>query len=763
MISSFSTTRRLQIFLIVIVCVLAYSNSINCPFTFDDAALEQYKTFRIDEQSLINSLISVLWSQRYLPVASFALNYKLHGFKPLGYHIVNLLIHVLTALFLYWFVLFTLKSPKLKDIFNENTEPLAAFFTAALFAVHPMSVMSVTFVIQRFTSLAAMFYMLTMVLYAKSRIESDKGGKATRYYIFSVCAALISTRTKEIVVTLPVIIFFYEYMFFKDSFKKKLIRSLPFFIIIPIVLNTSFKQGLLNTVGFMNAWRVASVTKSVEKPQKGRRVTLRQNKEAVEALKEGPAEAMKVRTWKEHALTQLRVTCSYMRMLVLPYKLAPIYFYPASRTFWEPAVLTSLSFLIFIVFASVFLFFRYKQSDTAMCAVSLLVPFGMFWFLLNILPQSAVRPADNWEIFDYRTYLPSTGFIFACVTMVFYVFGEKRKKHAAILLTFVLITFAILTYKRNSYWVTEESLWQENIKNYPLNPIPHINLANAYLSMENYDKALKEFRVALEMDPFKVEVYNNIGSIYIKLGDKDKAEEEFRKALRVNPTFAVAHHNLGNLYLDKGLDDKALLEYSLEASFDLHPADAYMGMAGIYLKKGQLNEALENYKVVINNRNDFPEAHFSLGIVYDRLGNVDEALKEFQIALKQRPGYISAHMNIGNIYLRQGFFGDAMRQFQKVLSLKPDNAEAHAGLANVYADAGQLESAINEYLKAIELSPDVSEFHNNLGTVYQTKGLFKQAALEYRRALSIEPKNVNAGENLKSLPESFRNNTAETR
>ncbi|MBF0519833.1 MAG: tetratricopeptide repeat protein [Nitrospirae bacterium] len=761
--SVFLAKRKLQIFLIVIVCIIAYSNSINCPFTFDDAFLEQYKSLNIDTHNLTKSLMTVLWSQRYLPVATFALNYKLHAFKSPGYHIVNLIIHILTAILLYWFVLFTFRSPKLKNTFNEGTESLSALFTSAIFAVHPLSVMSVTFIVQRFTLLAAMFYILTMVLYAKYRVVSKKEAKATRYYVFSVCTALISTRTKEVVVTLPVIIFLYEYMFFQDSLKKKLIRCLPFFIIIPIVFNTSFKQGLLDTIGVLNVWRMASVAEKVDTTGNGRWVTLRQNKETMKALKEGPAAAMKVHTWKEHAFTQLRVTCSYMRMLVLPYKLAPIYFYPASRMFWEPAVLASLSFLIFIVFASVFMFFRFNQSETPLRAVSLLVPFGMFWFLLNILPQSAVRPADNYEIFDYRTYLPSIGFIFACVTMVFYLFGERRKRYAVLLLTFVLVAFAILTFKRNSYWETEEKLWQENISNYPLNPIPHINLANAYLSMEKYGLAIKEFRAALELDPFMVEVYNNIGDIYIKLGDKDKAEEEFRKALRVRPTFAEAHHNLGNLFLDKGLEDKAMHEYALEASLDLHPADAYMSMAGIYLKKGLLNEALKSYKNAISNRNDFPEAHFYLGMVYDKLGNTNEALKEFQVAIKQRPGYVSAIMNIGNIYLRQGLLGDAMRQFQEVLAFKPDSAEAHAGIANVYADAGQPDSAVNEYLKAIELKPDVSEFHNNLGTVYQTKGLFKQAADEYRRALSIEPVNLNARENLQSLPENFRNNNAKTK
>ncbi|MBF0520372.1 MAG: hypothetical protein HQK92_11685, partial [Nitrospirae bacterium] len=224
MITNFSAKRWLQIFLIVIVCVLSYSNSLNCPFTFDDAYLEQYKSLNIDTHNLTNTLISVLWSQRYLPVATFALNYKLHGFKTPGYHIVNLIIHILTAILLYWFVVFTFRSPKLQDTFSENTVSLLAFFTSAIFSVHPLSVMSVTFIVQRFTSLAAMFYILTMVLYAKYRVASNKEGKATRYYIFSVCAALISTRTKEIVVTLPVIIFIYEYMFFQDSLKKKLIR-----------------------------------------------------------------------------------------------------------------------------------------------------------------------------------------------------------------------------------------------------------------------------------------------------------------------------------------------------------------------------------------------------------------------------------------------------------------------------------------------------------------------------------------------------------
>ncbi|MEO5356018.1 MAG: tetratricopeptide repeat protein [Nitrospirae bacterium YQR-1] len=768
MISHFLGRRPLQVLIITTVCFLAYSNTLNCPFTFDDASLEQYKFFNIDKNHFLAGLVDFSKTQRSLTVATFIINYKLHGFKPFGYHVVNLFIQILNALLLYWFVLLTLNCTKLRHSFNERTASLAAFFTASLFAVHPLGVMSVTFTIQRFTSLAAMFYLLTIVLYAKYRILSTEGCgssvlskhhvlKRIVYYTLSLVAALISTRTKEIVVTLPVVLLLYDYMFYQDTLKKILIRCLPFFIIIPIIFSSSFSAGLFNTVGVLNALRVSIYKSASEKSgttantHKDRAITLRQNQEALESIKEGPAELMKVRTWKEHALTQLRVTCSYLRMLVLPYKLAPIYFYPASRSFGDPSALASLAFLGLIVFVSVFLFIRYRSNDKHI--VLIIVPFGMFWFFFNILPQSVVRAADNWVIFDYRTYLPSTGFLFVLVTMIFYFTGQRHRKIATALLIFTLITFAALTYKRNSYWKTEEMLWQENIRNYPLNPIPHINLANTYLSMEQYEKAMKEFRKALEMDPWRVEVYNNTGTIYIRLKDNEKAEEEFRKALRIRPDFPEAHHNLGNLYLEQGLDDKAMLEYSLEASFDLRPADAFMGMGGIYLKKGKISEALQCYKKAIAIRSDFPEAHFYAGVAYDRLGNVAEALREFQIAAKLRPGYSSAYMNIGNVFLRQGLLGDALRQFQKVLHYDSTNAAAHASIANVYADAGQLDGAINEYKTAIALKPDVAEFHNNLGTVYQVKGLIDLAEYEYKTALTIDPNYINAKDNLRLLTE----------
>jgi protein O-mannosyl-transferase len=199
------------------IVLLIYSNTFKAPFVFDDNMNIQNNTsIRLGKLTIENIVTAV--SESHLqsrPIAniSFALNYYFHQYNVTGYHIVNVLIHVTTGIFLYFFVKTTLHLPLLH--FKDTTATWIASFTVLLWLVHPLHTQSVTYIVQRMNSMASMFYVLSMLLYTRGRLTSDK---RRQWLLFTGCilAGILAIGSKEIALTIPFFLLLYEWYFFQD-------------------------------------------------------------------------------------------------------------------------------------------------------------------------------------------------------------------------------------------------------------------------------------------------------------------------------------------------------------------------------------------------------------------------------------------------------------------------------------------------------------------------------------------------------------------
>ncbi|MBI5196365.1 MAG: hypothetical protein HZA10_08585 [Nitrospirae bacterium] len=177
--------------LLIIIGFLAYSNTFNISFQFDDAS-------NIVENPIIKDLQYVAepsnakafplyntFKNRFIGYFTFALNYRLYGLDVTGYHIVNLAIHIINALLVYWLALLTFfKGAKgqrdkvaegqdsLSMVNGQQSTNLIALFSALIFVSHPVQTQAVTYIVQRFTSLVTMFYLLSLVMYVKFRTQN---------------------------------------------------------------------------------------------------------------------------------------------------------------------------------------------------------------------------------------------------------------------------------------------------------------------------------------------------------------------------------------------------------------------------------------------------------------------------------------------------------------------------------------------------------------------------------------------------------------
>jgi hypothetical protein len=232
----------LALWSLALIVFLVYSNTLGSPFVFDDAPnIKENPHIRLTTLTLGGITRAGFESpspNRPVANVSFGLNYFSHQYDVLGYHLINILIHVTTGIFLYLFVKTTLSLPSLCS--RYKAQKWIPFITVLIWLVHPIQTQSVTYIVQRMNSMAAMFYVFSLFLYAKARIAEEKG---KRRALFGGCivAGILALGSKEIAATLPFFIFLYEWYFFQDLSWAWLKRnSLPFAGILVLIAIVAF-------------------------------------------------------------------------------------------------------------------------------------------------------------------------------------------------------------------------------------------------------------------------------------------------------------------------------------------------------------------------------------------------------------------------------------------------------------------------------------------------------------------------------------------
>ncbi|QWR77536.1 tetratricopeptide repeat protein [Candidatus Magnetomonas plexicatena] len=614
--TSLLNIKLIKIFVIVILAALAYSNTLNSPFVLDDLNLEkfcQYGNFT---------------EMRFVTETSFVLNCKLHGLKPHGYHIVNILIHIINGLLLFAFSLLTLNVASRKSaaegsegMLNENI----AFLISLIFTLHPNQIQAVTYIIQRYSSLLTLTYLSSLLFYALSRTNNSK---KYVFYTLSLFFALVSTKTKESAITLPVILTAYEFLFFEGKLKKRLLFIAPFFVIIPLILLNLGNFGIHADLSKVNDF--SSIDKSL----------------SYSAVKN----PLYVYSSSENFFTQIRAVVTYIKILFFPANQTLIYYYPVSTTFLDFRVILSGIFVLIILgYLVALLFSSFKKTDNVNNYIfSRLAAFGILWFFINISPQLMVA-VKEWVLLQYRAYLPSIGFSFFVGALAFKFSKKLGEKLMLTISLGIAIVLSLTTYINNSNWQSEITLWEDNVRKAPQHPLPYNFLANAYFNKYRYNDALRAAKQAVELNTYDYQSINLTGYIYERLGEVNDAKGAYELAIKTNPLFAPPYINLGNIYASQGHYDEALTLYekSLQLKSDL--AQTYSNIGNIYLKQGALKKALENYKKAIAITPAFATAHNNLGALYLQQGLIDEAVSEFKEALKYQPDYADAFRNLNSI------------------------------------------------------------------------------------------------------------------
>ncbi|MCK4358417.1 MAG: tetratricopeptide repeat protein [Candidatus Cloacimonetes bacterium] len=302
-----------------------------------------------------------------------------------------------------------------------------------------------------------------------------------------------------------------------------------------------------------------------------------------------------------------------------------------------------------------------------------------------------------------------------------------------------------------------------------------------YLGIEYYeqgliDKAIEEFRLAIQYNQDYAAAYYNIGNAYEFNGNYDKAIEYFLKAISLDPSIFYFYRHLGDMYYYKGYYDKAIENYYKALSLiqedtitkDISKQFIYLYLGFAYHHKGNYDKAIEEYKLAIKYKPDFAIAHYNLGVVYGKKLLTDKAIGEYKLAIKYKPDYAKAHLNLGGQYFNKTLYDEAIKEYEialnytqddldkvdlygrlgllynhpkenydksieyykKALNIQPENEIIYINIGTVYDDKGDYSKAIEYYQKAIEINPDYAEAYYNMGIAYYSKG-WKTSAADY--------------------------------
>ena len=439
-------------------------------------------------------------SGNWFPVTwlSLMLDYQIFGLNPQGFHLVNLLFHILNTILLFL-------------IFRRMTKKLwPSAFVAALFAIHPLHVESVAWITERKDVLSTFFWMLTMGAY--SYYVEHPG---FRRYFFVLLFFVLGLMSKPMLITLPFVLLLLDYWPLQRFQKiqpadpqyqwsliyRLLWEKVPLFALVILSSIVTYfvqeKGGAVHSESISLSVRIGNAFVSY---------------------------------------------IAYMGKMIWPIDLAVLYPHPQGLLVsWQ--VLGSVILLIAITLAVIW---KVKQSPY--------LTTGWLWYLGTLVPVIGIVQVGNQAMADRYTYIPLTG-LFIIMAWGVPDLLKKWKYRKEILLTLsalIILCLSIITWKQVGYWQNSITLYDHTLKVTDYNWLIYNNRCVAYYVLDNYSQAIDDCSKAIEIKPSYVEAYINRGNAYNYLGNYKQAIEDYGRAIDIRPNYAEAYNRRGAAYLSQG-------------------------------------------------------------------------------------------------------------------------------------------------------------------------------------------------------------------
>ena len=550
---------------------------------------------------------------------SLMLDYQLFGLNAGGYHFTNLILHILSTLLLF-------------GLLERMTGAVwRSAFVAALFAIHPLHVETVSWITKRKDVLSGFFWMLTLFLY----IWYTEKPAIKRYMIVLLCYTC-AIMSKPMVVTLPVIMILLDYWplaRFRIGIASKkgnlilwqLKEKIPFFI--------------LSMISIFSVFYIKRIQGN--------------------PLEVGPP-------FTSRLANAFFALMAYLDKTFWPRDLS--FFYPFSDQIPLWQVLGSALLIIVI-------------SLVVMMAVKRL-PFlfvGWAWYAIAISPVIGIIFNSDRTMSDNYSYLPAIGI---CIMMAWgapllFPCEDRRQNILAIAGLIMITVLSLMAWKQCGYWKDSITISQYSLKIDQNNYMALNVLGSALLAKGKIEEAISRYDKSIRLKPDYPYTYVCRGHAYEQLGQYQRALNDFNHALSLNPNSDEAFNGRGLVYEKLGRHQQALYDFNQAIRLNPVKSDTYLNRATVYEKLGQHQQAIDNYNRLIHRHPAYDVAFNNRGTVFYKLGRYRQAIEDFNEAIRLKPEHADAYNNRGLAYGRTGQYQQAIDDFSAAIRLKPNFADAY--------------------------------------------------------------------------------------
>ncbi|MBA2114056.1 tetratricopeptide repeat protein [Bremerella alba] len=504
---------------IPLLVLAVYHRTFTYPFHFDGQvniqSNESYQTLSWENfPRTPRSLVNLTWR----------LNYFADGGTLLGYHLVNISIHIAASLLLFGFISQTLRLPKIPERYRDHATLLAAG-VALLWAVHPLQTQSVTYIVQRYESLMGMFFLLSLFCFIRGFTSKYHAA----WYLGSVVACFASALSKEVAVAIPLVVLWYDRAFLAQSWLDLIRNRWPVYMglfaawlilaqlaLVPLTTHNEHGTVLVHEVDF-----------SAEEP--------------IRTLV-GP---------KEYLYSQAHAIPFYLQLTILPMGQSLDHSwratYSLSEAIWPGIiVVAALGLTIWCIF---------RAPCWSFVGAS---------FFLILAPTSSILPIQD-IVFEHRMYLPLAAVITLIVLGIYEGLWLTQPMQASdsshlsawqsliVLIVVLIAVYGGVTIARNEVYRDGNSMWSDVLAKNPNNPRAYHGIAHAYITQGDWAKAIPYLEKTIELHPeyqFNggyADRFRKGATKAIEMGDVPLALQLLDLTIKMNPEEAEGYILMANL------------------------------------------------------------------------------------------------------------------------------------------------------------------------------------------------------------------------
>jgi protein O-mannosyl-transferase len=627
--------------LIVLTTFVVYLPAIHGQMLWDD----NFYLTRPELQSLEG--LSRIWSDpsataQYYPMvhSAFWLEHKLWNDHYVGYHLLNVALHLFSVVLLY-LLLVRLEIP-------------GALLAAAIFALHPVMVESVAWMTEQKNTLSTVFYLGALWLY----LDFDRS-RHILHYLFALGLFALALLTKTVAVTFPVaLLILFWWQRGTVSWRRDVWPLIPFFAI---------SAG----TGVMTIW--------VERMRGAK----------------GPEFAM---TFSERVLVAGRDVWFYLQKLIWPTDLTFIYprWVIDSHVWWQwifPVAALILTALLWI----------WRRRTRAILAAWLFYCVTLFPVLgfVNVFFFTYSFVADH---FQYLASLGMIVLASAGIARAIDSLPKRGRLIGVAMCGLGIGVLALLTLWQAPMYADGITLYETTLKRNPNCWLAHNNLGTSLGEKDDHASAMEHYQAALRIKPDYADAHNNLGNEFTHSGRMSDAVSEFEAAIAAkddNPTY---HVNLASALTEMGRVNEAIDQCREALRIEPNSFDAHHNFGAALARAGKIPQATEHFRRAVALNENFAAARVGLAQVLAAQANFTESIAQFETAIQLGAGGADVHNGLGDSYRMSGNINRAIEQYQIAVRERPHYMPAQANLAQTLAFARRSQEAIAVAEQAIELA-----------------------------------------------------------